>query len=249
MAAAISAATSGGPPAVGVGCRAWPTTVPESSTTAAWIFVPPRSIPPRYAMTRTYFPSVRCATRTGISGASERPCRHEPSSDAPVPHLRTTGPAVPRFLPPLRRVPALGGRQRAAHACRTAVGAARRAADRGDARAGEPARLRAPAPRHAVGHGRRRRPRHAARPDPQPERARRQLRLPRRGPAGRMGRPAADRLPAAVRLRRWRARGAVRAGADPAARPGGGGARLAVHARGRLAQHRRGRRARRRRRS
>ena len=61
--AAIASATSGGPPVVGVGWRACPTTVPESSTTAAWIFVPPRSMPPRNAMRRTYFPSAGHATR------------------------------------------------------------------------------------------------------------------------------------------------------------------------------------------
>jgi hypothetical protein len=45
-AAAISAATSAGPPLVGVARRADPSTVCSSSTTTAWIFVPPRSIPP-----------------------------------------------------------------------------------------------------------------------------------------------------------------------------------------------------------
>src|ERR1035437_4751864 len=43
---AISAATSAGPPSVGVGRRADPSTLFSSSTIAAWIFVPPRSIPP-----------------------------------------------------------------------------------------------------------------------------------------------------------------------------------------------------------
>src|SRR5919197_5629055 len=46
-ASAIRSATSSGPPAVGVGRRASPTTFERPSTTTAWIFVPPRSIPPR----------------------------------------------------------------------------------------------------------------------------------------------------------------------------------------------------------
>ena len=45
-AAAISAATSAGPPSVGVARRADPSTLKASSMIAAWIFVPPRSIPP-----------------------------------------------------------------------------------------------------------------------------------------------------------------------------------------------------------
>ena len=44
---AIAAATAGGPPSVGVGLRDEPSTSWESSTTTAWIFVPPRSIPPK----------------------------------------------------------------------------------------------------------------------------------------------------------------------------------------------------------
>src|SRR4051812_49158265 len=43
----IAARTSLGPPDVGVGCRAAPSTSPSSSTTTAWIFVPPRSTPAR----------------------------------------------------------------------------------------------------------------------------------------------------------------------------------------------------------
>ncbi len=41
----IAVTTSGGPPSVGVGRRAWPITVLASSMTIAWIFVPPRSMP------------------------------------------------------------------------------------------------------------------------------------------------------------------------------------------------------------
>src|ERR1700683_5036090 len=40
-------ATSAGPPSVGVGWRAWPTTCWASSTMMASILVPPRSMPPR----------------------------------------------------------------------------------------------------------------------------------------------------------------------------------------------------------
>ena len=47
IAAAISRATSSGPPVVGVGRRDCPSTSFLSSTTTVWIFVPPRSIPPR----------------------------------------------------------------------------------------------------------------------------------------------------------------------------------------------------------
>ncbi len=46
----ISRATSGGPPVVGVGRRAEPRTLLSSSTIAAWILVPPRSMPPKLAM-------------------------------------------------------------------------------------------------------------------------------------------------------------------------------------------------------
>jgi hypothetical protein len=45
----IWAMTSSGPPAVGVGRRACPSTLLRASTIAASIFVPPRSIPPRAA--------------------------------------------------------------------------------------------------------------------------------------------------------------------------------------------------------
>ena len=40
-------ATSSGPPSVGVGRRDSPRTLPRASTTAVWILVPPRSMPPR----------------------------------------------------------------------------------------------------------------------------------------------------------------------------------------------------------
>jgi hypothetical protein len=44
---AIASATSSGPPLVGVGSRASPTTLPFASMIAPWILVPPRSMPPR----------------------------------------------------------------------------------------------------------------------------------------------------------------------------------------------------------
>ena len=46
----IASATSCGPPSVGVGTRAEPSTSKRSSTTTAWIFVPPRSSPPSRVM-------------------------------------------------------------------------------------------------------------------------------------------------------------------------------------------------------
>ena len=47
---AIAAATSAGPPSVGVGCRASPLTAPSASMIAVWILVPPRSMPPRRSL-------------------------------------------------------------------------------------------------------------------------------------------------------------------------------------------------------
>src|SRR5712692_6105640 len=49
-AAAIASLTSAGVPVVGVGRRAWPSTLCLASTSTVWIFVPPRSTPPRLAM-------------------------------------------------------------------------------------------------------------------------------------------------------------------------------------------------------
>src|SRR5215203_2534958 len=48
---AIASATSSGPPLVGVGRRACPTTSLPASTIAVWILVPPRSMPPRKSAT------------------------------------------------------------------------------------------------------------------------------------------------------------------------------------------------------
>ena len=45
----MAAATSDGPPLVGVGTRVSPRTSWSESTMTAWIFVPPRSMPPRMA--------------------------------------------------------------------------------------------------------------------------------------------------------------------------------------------------------
>ena len=61
IAAAIASATSAGPPLVGVGWRASPSTLPLASTTAVWILVPPRSIPPRSAALRA---GLTAAART-----------------------------------------------------------------------------------------------------------------------------------------------------------------------------------------
>ena len=50
----MAAATSDGPPLDGVGTRVSPRTSWSESTMTAWIFVPPRSMPPR--MARAYPP-------------------------------------------------------------------------------------------------------------------------------------------------------------------------------------------------
>ena len=67
---AIASETSAGPPSVGVGSRCSPSTLLSSSTTTAWIFVPPRSMPPR-----TLRPSARRRTR-GVrrTAVPPRPC-------------------------------------------------------------------------------------------------------------------------------------------------------------------------------
>ena len=50
-----------GPPLVGVGRRDSPLTSPPASTIAVWIFVPPRSMPPRSSATRAVYASTgRC---------------------------------------------------------------------------------------------------------------------------------------------------------------------------------------------
>ena len=54
MALMISSATAAGPPVVGVACRDAPSTWCRSSVTTAWIFVPPRSMPPYRVMLPSY---------------------------------------------------------------------------------------------------------------------------------------------------------------------------------------------------
>src|SRR5215207_3226940 len=66
-AAAISAATPSGPPLVGVGRRASPSTSPPASTIAVWIFVPPKSIPPRSSATRAVY-AARMSANGGQRG-------------------------------------------------------------------------------------------------------------------------------------------------------------------------------------
>ena len=56
-----------GRPWSGVGRRDWPATVPSGSTIAAWIFVPPRSMPPVRPMRATNHSDARCSR--GPSGA------------------------------------------------------------------------------------------------------------------------------------------------------------------------------------
>jgi hypothetical protein len=67
-AAAIASATSCGPPLVGVGCRAWPVTSPRASTIAAWILVPPRSMPPRRSATRAVYAAFVLCRLWGYKG-------------------------------------------------------------------------------------------------------------------------------------------------------------------------------------
>ena len=64
----MAAATSDGPPLVGVGTRVSPRTSWSESTMTAWIFVPPRSMPPR--MARAYPPRAMGSPR--IVGAGTR---------------------------------------------------------------------------------------------------------------------------------------------------------------------------------
>src|SRR3954449_650700 len=99
IAAAIVAATSSGPPSVGVGWRAWPSTALPASTTTAWIFVPPRSMPPRGApfgvlMTRHAMPmdrtrmelpsAVLAAVAAAEAGVLLLRPREDPIAPAPV---------------------------------------------------------------------------------------------------------------------------------------------------------------------
>src|SRR5919107_1098966 len=99
IAAAIAAATSSGPPSVGVGWRAWPSTAWPASTTTAWIFVPPRSMPPRGApfgvlMTRHAMPmdrtrielpsAVLAAVAAAEAGVLLLRPREDPIAPAPV---------------------------------------------------------------------------------------------------------------------------------------------------------------------
>src|SRR4051794_32897889 len=99
IAAAIAAATSSGPPSVGVGWRASPSTAWPASTTTAWIFVPPRSMPPRAApfgvlMTRHAMPmdrsrlelpsAVLAAVAAAEAGVLLLRPREDPIAPAPV---------------------------------------------------------------------------------------------------------------------------------------------------------------------
>ena len=66
-ASAICRATSSGPPFVGVGSFASPITSPFTVTMAAWILVPPRSIPPRGAV----FERLGAGMAASLSGCLE----------------------------------------------------------------------------------------------------------------------------------------------------------------------------------
>src|SRR5829696_2774454 len=86
-AATMARATSAGPPVVGVGWREEPSTSCCSSTTTAWIFVPPRSMPPYRAIA----PLLPTRQRIRSIPGSRRTIRAEPGEQ-------------------LLRVPALGAR-------------------------------------------------------------------------------------------------------------------------------------------
>src|SRR5919108_5727494 len=69
----IASATSAGPPVVGVGWREEPSTACCSSVTTAWIFVPPRSIPPSRVICLSSVPrSGGCSHTIRYRAASEQ---------------------------------------------------------------------------------------------------------------------------------------------------------------------------------
>src|SRR4051794_26931202 len=103
--AAISAATAGGPPVTGVGRRASPTTAPRPFTITAWIFVPPRSMPPRWV--------IQGAILTGAVPSHPRARPHAPRDGRPAPvdqhharvHAHRVAPAADAQAPREGRAP------------------------------------------------------------------------------------------------------------------------------------------------
>src|SRR4051794_23255757 len=103
--AAISAATAGGPPVTGVGRRASPTTAPRPFTITAWIFVPPRSMPPRWL--------IRGAILTGAAASHPRARPHAARNGGPAPvdqhharvHAHTVASAADAQAPREGRAP------------------------------------------------------------------------------------------------------------------------------------------------
>ena len=96
----IAAATSSGPPSVGVGRRAEPSTVLSSSTTTAWIFVPPRSIPPYVGIAADHRRRPpgrpRAITARAVRAASGA---WGPDRDRGAACVATVGRAAPRSAP------------------------------------------------------------------------------------------------------------------------------------------------------
>ncbi len=78
---AISSATSAGPPSVGVWRRASPLTSPVGLTIAAWILVPPRSMPPRSAS----LPAAACIARESIPGVRRSASARARAAAVPAP--------------------------------------------------------------------------------------------------------------------------------------------------------------------
>src|ERR671923_619871 len=138
-ASAMASATFGGPPAVGVGTRSSPLTPPPSSTTTAWILVPPRSIPPLIEATLT-----RLAA--GVEAARDRKRGCTPAAPrVGMPGGRSTGARRRRRRNEDRSGRGPGGRglrpRRASDRAEEHVGAARWA--RGDGPRGDAYRRRA----------------------------------------------------------------------------------------------------------
>ena len=89
----------GGPPLVGVGTRVSPRTSWSASTMTAWIFVPPRSMPPRMARAYPHRARASCATRRSRSRSALRWARERGSLRRPRRHARRLRRGGRRRLP------------------------------------------------------------------------------------------------------------------------------------------------------